>query len=237
MDEDREGEVHSSGGGDPSSSAVAASRGAAPRSALHEALEQATTPASLQALILDSAHSGEDDLRAKELAISKLSALYVSSGDMASLRGLLGLLRPYFALVPKARTAKVVRAVIEALSRIPGSTEVQVAVCLETVEWCKAEKRSFLRLRVQLKLSQLCVKRPSNGENCTLACPCSSPPWPLPPPLPSPPTHFRPSQQPPGAGQAAPGPGHHHWPAARGQAPGRQGAAGGAAPHRVQGAV
>jgi 26S proteasome regulatory subunit N6 len=191
MEDDREGEVHSSGGGDPSSSAVAASRGAAPRSALHEALEQATTPASLQALILDSAHSGEDDLRAKELAISKLSALYVSSGDMASLRGLLGLLRPYFALVPKARTAKVVRAVIEALSRIPGSTEVQVAVCLETVEWCKAEKRSFLRLRVQLKLSQLCVKRPSNGENCTLACPCS-PPWP-PPSLPPPHTSAPPN--------------------------------------------
>ena len=126
-------------------------------SALQDALDAAATPAALRELILQPQHSSDEDLRVKELAVSKLSGLYVASGDMDSLRGLLSFLRPYFLLIPKARTAKIVRGVIEALSRIPGSTEVQVAVCTETVEWCKAEKRSFLRLRVQLKLSQLCV--------------------------------------------------------------------------------
>ena len=87
--------------------------------------------------------------------MTRLCALYVAAADMASLRALLTFLRPFFALIPKARTAKIVRGVIEALGRVPGSTEVLVAVCMETVEWCKAEKRSFLRLRVQLKLAAL----------------------------------------------------------------------------------
>ena len=78
---------------------------------------------------------------------------------MAALCALLsGLLRPLFAAIPKARTARVVRSVIDALSCIPGSLDAQVALCTDTVEWCRQEKRSFLRLRVQLRLSQLCVR-------------------------------------------------------------------------------
>ena len=146
---------------DAAGSAAAMPPAAAPPvSALVEALEAALAAAApadaLRNLILSPLH-GDDDLRVKEAAVNKLSDLLVAARDMDALRGLLTFLRPYFAVIPKARTAKVVRGVIEALSRVPGSTEVQVAVCTETVEWCKAEKRSFLRLRVQLKLSQLCV--------------------------------------------------------------------------------
>ncbi len=44
---------------------------------------------------------------------------------------------------------------VDRLGEIPGSGETQIAVCAETVEWCRAEKRSFLRIRVQLRLAAL----------------------------------------------------------------------------------
>jgi 26S proteasome regulatory subunit N6 len=109
---------------------------------------------ALKALIL-SQEAGEEDLRVKDHAITELLSLYVATGDVQSTTALLAFLRPYFSVIPKARTAKQVRSVIESLARIPNSTEAQVALCMETIEWCKAEKRSFLRLRIQLKLSQL----------------------------------------------------------------------------------
>ena len=116
--------------------------------------DPAAKSAALKAIIL-SQESAEEDLRVKDQAITALLSLYVSTGDVQSTTSLLAFLRPYFSVIPKARTAKQVRSVIESLARIPNSTEAQVALCMETIEWCKAEKRSFLRLRIQLKLSQL----------------------------------------------------------------------------------
>jgi hypothetical protein len=48
-----------------------------------------------------------------------------------------------------------VRHIIEQMGRIPGSGEAQAVLCQDTIEWCNAEKRSFLRIRVQLILAQL----------------------------------------------------------------------------------
>jgi hypothetical protein len=48
-----------------------------------------------------------------------------------------------------------VRGVLDALGRIPGTTDAQVALARETIAWCEAEKRSFLRMRLELKLAGL----------------------------------------------------------------------------------
>lgn len=45
---------------------------------------------------------------------------------LQALRGLLTELRPLFGAIPKAKTAKLVRGLIEAISRVPDSTQLQV---------------------------------------------------------------------------------------------------------------
>lgn len=64
-------------------------------------------------------------------------------------------IRPFFANIPKAKTAKIVRTLIELVAKVPGAGKVPIQLCLDTVEWCRQEKRSFLRHRIQAKLASM----------------------------------------------------------------------------------
>ena len=58
--------------------------------------------------------------------MTKLGQLHASQGNAQAVRTLLSELRPLFSALPKAKTAKLVRALIEAISTIPDSTQLQV---------------------------------------------------------------------------------------------------------------
>jgi 26S proteasome regulatory subunit N6 len=58
----------------------------------------------------------------------------------------------FFAQIPKAKTAKIVRSIIDIVSKTPDSLDVQVSLCQDVVEWCTAEKRTFLRHRIESKV-------------------------------------------------------------------------------------
>lgn len=49
----------------------------------------------------------------------------------------------------------MLRQLIEALSEIPHTSELQIAVCEDCIEWCKVEKRTFLRHRIEIRLAVL----------------------------------------------------------------------------------
>jgi 26S proteasome regulatory subunit N6 len=55
----------------------------------------------------------------------------------------------------KAKTAKIVRYLIESLAKISDSRGLQIDMCRECIEWCKEDKRTFLRQRVETKLAAL----------------------------------------------------------------------------------
>lgn len=60
------------------------------------------------------------------------------------------------ALVVQARTAKAVRTVLDIVGRAaPTALELQLSLCTEVIGWCNAEKRTFLRQRVQSRLALL----------------------------------------------------------------------------------
>lgn len=73
------------------------------------------------------------DVKRREAAVQKVSSLLVSAGDAGGVRQLLAELRPSFASIPKAKTAKIVRQLLDSLAAIPGTTDVQLEVCKEQV--------------------------------------------------------------------------------------------------------
>ena len=68
--------------------------------------------------------------------ITTLADLYAAQGDAPALRQLLTELRPLFAAVPKAKTAKIVRGIIETVARVPNSGKLQV--CAPAAELASA---------------------------------------------------------------------------------------------------
>ena len=51
------------------------------------------------------------------------------------------------------------RNVIDVFATVPGSDDLQVELCKEQVAWAKEEKRTFLRHRVELRLSTLYLEK------------------------------------------------------------------------------
>ncbi|KAJ7553571.1 hypothetical protein O6H91_06G103700 [Diphasiastrum complanatum] len=107
-------------------------------------------------------------LRIKEQAISLLSDLLSQEKKAEELRSLLTELRPFFALIPKAKTAKIVRGIIDAVAKIPGTSDLQITLCREMVEWTRVEKRTFLRQRVEARLAALLMESKEYSEALAL---------------------------------------------------------------------
>ncbi|CAA7060291.1 unnamed protein product [Microthlaspi erraticum] len=126
-----------------------------------QALEAKNSEDSISILyrILEDASTSPEALRIKEQAISNLSEFLSKEKRAEDLRMLLTHLRPFFTLIPKAKTAKIVRGVIDAVAKIHGTTDLQISLCREMVEWTRVEKRTFLRQRVETKLVSLLMEK------------------------------------------------------------------------------
>lgn len=71
---------------------------------------------------------------------------------------LLRQLRPFFATIAKAKTAKIVRGLVDLLTEIPGTEELVVELCMEHIKWANEENRIVLRQRLEFKLAQTWYK-------------------------------------------------------------------------------
>ncbi|KAL4198964.1 hypothetical protein AMTRI_Chr03g142630 [Amborella trichopoda] len=97
-----------------------------------QALEAKDPSESISILycIIANPSSSPEARHVKEQAVSNLSDLLRQEKRAEELRSLLTQLRPFFSVIPKAKTAKIVRGILDAM-----------------VEWTRAEKRTFLRQR------------------------------------------------------------------------------------------
>ncbi|EWM26981.1 26s proteasome non-atpase regulatory subunit 11 [Nannochloropsis gaditana] len=103
----------------------------------------------------------EDDAaqRLKEEAIYRLAKLHADAHQFQEVMLLLKTSDVFFAQIPKAKTAKIVRTIIDIVTKIPDSVDLQVDLCREVVAWCIAQKRTFLRQRIESRLATLLYAR------------------------------------------------------------------------------
>nr|GMD29609.1 26S proteasome non-ATPase regulatory subunit 11 homolog [Ipomoea batatas] len=137
---------------------------------LSEASEAKTPSEAIAILyrVLNDPSSSSEALRIKEQAISNLSDLLRQENRAEELKNLLTQLRPFFSLIPKAKTAKIVRVIVDAVAKIPGTSDLQISLCKDIVQWTRAEKRTFLRQRIEARLAALLMENKEYSEALTL---------------------------------------------------------------------
>ncbi|KAK7197574.1 proteasome regulatory non-ATPase subunit 6 [Novymonas esmeraldas] len=114
--------------------------------------DRTTARQLLQSIVVaETAADDGEAIRAKEQAVYRLAELLSAAQDGDAVIALLSDVRPFFQVLPKAKTTKMVRKLFDhtALCGVPLSQ--QEAVCLGTVEWARQERRTFLRHRLQLR--------------------------------------------------------------------------------------
>ena len=102
----------------------------------------------------------------KERAVYALSRAYCQADQTDEIVTLLtgSTCSSFFANVTKAKCAKVVRAVLDIVCSSSDRLEMQAGICRNIISWCVAEKRSFLRQRVEAKLASVLYGQDRYGE-------------------------------------------------------------------------
>jgi len=86
--------------------------------------------------IMQSPLADEASCRVKEQAIYALTHIYADEKAFDSILAVLSVANALFELIPKAKTAKIVRTILEIVSQVPDAIDLQVQLCNQIVEWC-----------------------------------------------------------------------------------------------------
>ncbi|GAA5843873.1 hypothetical protein JCM5353_007398 [Sporobolomyces roseus] len=110
----------------------------------------------------------EDLLKDKEQAILELGKLYRDQKDADKLAGVVKDSRPLVEHLAKAKTAKMIRTLLDYFEAIPGSTKVQIDATKESSEWAKSEKRIFLKQNLETRLVGLYIQNQNYKDALSL---------------------------------------------------------------------
>lgn len=115
-------------------------------------------------LLTNESNSQEDIAPLFEKTLVALLSIYVSLGNQNKFQNLLDHLRSYFSIIPKARTAKLVRLIIQSLRKVPESLNLQVELCTQWIEWSKKEERTQLRQRLETEFAEILLEQRRYNE-------------------------------------------------------------------------
>ncbi|TDL15148.1 PCI-domain-containing protein [Rickenella mellea] len=97
----------------------------------------------------------EQNLRNQEVALVKLGELYRDGRDAKGLAQVILLSRSFMSSTAKAKTAKLIRTLLDFFNSIPNSKDTQMRVLQENIEWARSEKRIFLKHSLETRLVAL----------------------------------------------------------------------------------
>lgn len=102
--------------------------------------------------LLQNPRYDEKAVKVKEQCIYRLARLYTEGKRFSDVLDLLKSNNEFFSIIPKAKTAKIVRSILNIVGTVPDSLEIQINLSRDVVQWCIAEKRTFLRQRIEAKV-------------------------------------------------------------------------------------
>ncbi|KIY71871.1 PCI-domain-containing protein [Cylindrobasidium torrendii FP15055 ss-10] len=94
-------------------------------------------------------------LRDQESALVNLGQLYRDQKNAQGVAEVITLSRSFMSSTAKAKTAKLIRTLLDYFNAIPNSQAVQVTVLNDNISWAKNEKRIFLKHSLETRLASL----------------------------------------------------------------------------------
>ncbi|KAG7360404.1 PCI domain containing protein [Nitzschia inconspicua] len=114
--------------------------------------------------VMDSPKDGPKATQIKERAVYDLTRAYCRQHQYSDIVLFLET-STFFRKVTKAKCAKVVRQILDIVcSLAPDAYGMQKEICKKIIEWCRREKRTFLRQRVEAKLAAILFQQSEFGE-------------------------------------------------------------------------
>ncbi|PPR00376.1 hypothetical protein CVT24_004438 [Panaeolus cyanescens] len=113
---------------------------------------------TLYKAILDATNSNPKDadqsqiVRDQEVALVKLGELYRDQQNAEGIAQVITQSRAFMSSTAKAKTAKLIRTLLDFFSPIPNSHAIQIKTLTDNIEWAKKEKRIFLKHSLEVRL-------------------------------------------------------------------------------------
>ncbi|RDW64909.1 winged helix DNA-binding protein-2 [Coleophoma crateriformis] len=112
--------------------------------------------------------NSEAAVREYETALVSLGELYRDEKNADELVDLITKSRTVLSSFAKAKTAKLVRQLLDLFHAIPNTTDTQIAVTKSCIEWATSERRGFLRQNLETRLVALYMVKQSYYDALTL---------------------------------------------------------------------
>ncbi|KAG0743689.1 hypothetical protein G6F57_010059 [Rhizopus arrhizus] len=118
--------------------------------------------------ILAQPSNDEETIKEQEYALSQLGEVYRDLHLSRELAELIRSSRPFMLTIAKAKTAKLIRTLVDYFSDIPNCLPLQIEICKENIEWCIQEKRLFLKQALETRLVALYLENKMYHESLNL---------------------------------------------------------------------
>ncbi|AMD21725.1 HFL131Cp [Eremothecium sinecaudum] len=106
-------------------------------------------------LLNDSNNQEKKYAQLQEQCILELGHLYALAGESRKLAEFVPKSREFMMQFAKSKTAKVLKTLIDEFELIPGTLDIQIEVCKESILFAQAEKRVFLKHSLSIRLATL----------------------------------------------------------------------------------
>ncbi|KAF9242024.1 proteasome regulatory particle subunit [Melanogaster broomeanus] len=97
----------------------------------------------------------DQSLRDQEAAMIKLAELHRDRKNGKGLAEVITLSRSFMSSTAKAKTAKLIRTLLNYFNDIPNSRQIQIDVLMDNIDWSNREKRIFLKHSLEVRLVSL----------------------------------------------------------------------------------